>query len=243
MNTEIITNMIKEVGKTLEKNSPTILAFLGVSGVVTTVGLTIKATNDFVQKRDEGTEEEPKWKRIVLCYFPVAIAGGITIACIIGSNSINAKRNLALVGAYKLSEETLKSYKDKIVEAVGGPKAKSVDEAVKTEMAKVDRTIIFGDSDIECFEFLTGRRFKISMIDLRDGLAQANRILFNEDHLSLNDLYDEIGIGATPLTSEFGWDLQTTGGPIELDIGSMLSDDGRPILTIGFDPAPEPRRM
>ena len=65
-------------------------------------------------------------------YVPTAIMGGLTIACIIGANSINLRRNAALAGAYSLTEAALKEYQAKVIETIGDKK----EQAIRDDIAK-----------------------------------------------------------------------------------------------------------
>ena len=101
---------VEKLTKMLTENSPTILTVFGSVGLVTTVGLAIRATVKATQIVDEHKDEIEQipqkqykaaeavrltWK----CYIPVTIVGGASLGCIIGANSINLKRNAALMAA------------------------------------------------------------------------------------------------------------------------------------------------
>lgn len=247
MRTEIIKEILVKSGMMLEKNSPTILTYLGVSGSIATVCLAIKATHnmdEYLAKNKEANDVsslKSLLKMVVKTYTPTVISGIFTIGCIVGANSINIKRNLALVGAYNASREAFITYQNKVNETVGESQVKDIKEAwIRDRMKKADKTVIIGEGDIDCFDILSGRYFKSSMNDLTQGVANANRLLFFEDKLSLNDLYEEIGIDGINIGNELGWDID--GGLIELDINSMVSNDNKPVLTIDFDPKPSGRR-
>ena len=117
MNTLAIKESAKLVGRTLQKNSPTILTGLAVAGVVTTVVMAVKATPKALeildQERVMREDYSERWlvpvekitkKDIVKltwkCYLPSFLMGGATIAAIIAANSINLRRNAALSGLY-----------------------------------------------------------------------------------------------------------------------------------------------
>jgi predicted DNA repair protein MutK len=88
--------LIKTIGGTVSRNSPTILTSLGVAGVVATTVMggrdTIKAIRilDELDPDNEFTNKE-KIKETYKCYIPTMIMGAVTIGCIIGANSINAQ--------------------------------------------------------------------------------------------------------------------------------------------------------
>ena len=121
MTKQDVTNFMDNAKKAVSKRSPEILIALGLTGMVSTVVLAVKATPKALQLIEERRKEERTDKLTVMetvgttwkCYIPAAITGTVSAACIIGANSVNAKRNAALATAYKLSETAFKEFKDK----------------------------------------------------------------------------------------------------------------------------------
>lgn len=66
------------------------------------------------------------WK----CYIPAAISGTASVAFLLGSNSVHARRNAAIATAYKLSETALTDYKKEVIETIGEEKAKLIQDKV-----------------------------------------------------------------------------------------------------------------
>lgn len=236
MNTKEIGELLTKTGKLLERNSPTVLTFLGVSGLVTTIGLTIKATRKVDKKLNGRTEVDfDTVKFIAKSYIPTVLVATVSIACIVGSNSINAKRNLALVGAYKLSEETLKKYPAKIVEVLKGEKPQ--DEKTK----KTETAIIIGNGKIDCYDQMSGRYFSTTLQDLNKAVNRINGALINGcSSVSVNELYEEMGLDSINLGDDMGWNPK--GELVELNTWAMISEEGKPVLVVSFLPDPEPRR-
>lgn len=237
MNTKEIGDVLTKTGKLLERNSPTILTFLGVSGLVTTIGLSIKATRKVDKKLNGRTEVD--WntaKFIAKSYIPTVLVAGMSIICIIGSNSINAKRNLALVGAYKLSEEMLKKYPAKIVEVLKGETPQD------KEHKKSDTAIIIGNGKIDCYDQMSGRYFSATLQDLNKAVSRINGALFDGCSMSINDFYEEIGLDNISIGNDIGWNPREE--LVELNTWAMISEEGKPTLVVSFrpEPEPEPRR-
>lgn len=153
----------KNIGGFLKDNSPTILTGMSVAGLISTVGLAIKATpkafaiknsyqediwnvQDQIENGDISEESGKKEIRddkihlaldICKIYAPAAVSGVVTIACIVGAHSISMKRNAALAALYSISEKSLKEYKDKTKEIVGNSKAEKIeDELIKDKLSK-----------------------------------------------------------------------------------------------------------
>ena len=223
MKMEIINKLEKEI----RDNGPSILTGLGVVGLVSTVGSAIKATRDF-DKEEHKTKEE-KFKSVVKHYWPVVIMGAGSIACIIGSNKLNMKRNLALAGAYKLSESKITEYKDKWFE--------SKKEENKNQCKS--NTIIFGDGDIDCYDQLTGRYFRCSITKLNQAINNVNELLYCGDSVDLDDWYDFLDMDTPDLCEDLVWEQKW--GPIKLELDSKLTDDNKPVLVIDFDIRPTKR--
>ena len=108
------------------RHSPEILIGLGITGMVSTTVLAVKATPKALDLIEEAKEKENKdeltametvkatWK----CYIPAATTCVFSAACLIGANSVNSKRNAALATAYKLTENAFTEYKEKVVETI-----------------------------------------------------------------------------------------------------------------------------
>jgi hypothetical protein len=175
------TIVFKRLGKLITKNSPTILTGLSVAGLVSTVIMAVKATPKAMRILDEARIQNGMvelaednnsitintgipvkdairltWK----CYIPTAIMGGLTIGCIIGSNSINLRRNAALAGLYSLTETALKEYKAKVIETIGEKKERDIrDEVAKERIHKNpvsdNEVVITGYGETLCYDFLS----------------------------------------------------------------------------------------
>lgn len=222
-----MNEIIKNLEEKIRENGPSILTGLGVVGLVSTVGLAIKATHDF--DKEEYKTNEDKIKAVLKHYYPVIIFGAGSIACIIGSNSINMKRNLALAGAYKLSESKFKTYKDKLF----GEDKKKNDEKVK------ENVIIFGEGQIDCYDQLTGRYFKCSLSKLHEAINKVNELLYAGELVGLEDFYIFLDMDAPCICEDMVW--QQMFGSVKLDLSSKLTDENRPVLVVDFDNRPTKR--
>ena len=108
MNKEAISKFARDVRTSLSRHSPAILMGIGIAGMVTTTVVAVKATPKALRLIEEKKQEldvesltpvetvKAAWK----CYIPAAVTGAVSIACLIGSNSVNTKRNAALATAY-----------------------------------------------------------------------------------------------------------------------------------------------
>ena len=145
---------------------------VGITGMITTTVLAVKATPKALMLIEDRQYElgidamtpVEKVKAAWKCYIPAAITGTASVACLIGSNSVNAKRNAALATAYKLSETAFAEYRDKVIETFGDKKEKTVRDKVSEEKIKenpVSKTEVFitGKGQTLFFEPLSSRYF------------------------------------------------------------------------------------
>ena len=200
----IIAQSIKT---SIYKHSPEILTGVGIAGMVTTTILAVKATPKALILINEKKEEKNVDKLDILdtvkatwtCYIPSVITGGLSVICIIGANSVNLRRNAALAAAYSLSESTLKDYQEKVIEAVGDKKEKTIRESAAKE--KLNRNplgnsevIMTGTGETLCYDVVSGRYFKSDIEKIRRVENELNREMRDEMYVSLNEFYSEIGL-------------------------------------------------
>lgn len=229
MRSVIIMKMeiIKKLEQQIRDNGPSILTGLGVVGLVSTVGLAIKATHDF-DKEENKTKKETV-KSGVKHFWPVVVVGAGSIACIIGSNKMNMKRNLVLAGALKLSENKITDVKDRWLDS----------EKKQNEEKCRSNNIIFGDGDIDCYDQLNGRYFKSSISKLHRAIDNVNELLYAEELVELKYFYSFLDMDTPALCEDYIWQLKFE--PVKLDLSSMLTEENKPVLVVDFVTRPTKR--
>lgn len=254
MNKQSLAKITRNVQQSLAKHSPEILIGLGIAGMLTTTVLAVKATPKALQLMEDRKEEleveklppveivKATWK----CYIPAAISGAVSIACIVGSNSVNAKRNAALAAAYKLSETALVEYQEGVIKTIGEKKEKTVRDAIAEKHIQenpINKTEIFvtGKGQTLCLDPLSHRYFYSSKDKIDRVVNKLNYEIatspFDTDGVTLNDFYDELGLPGTMTGDSIGWCLRT--GLIEYHPGSQIvpegeEHEGEPCLVIEF---------
>jgi len=236
---------LQNVGQVLVKNSPAILTGLGCAGVLTTAFFTGHATlkaYELIKEEEYDRKEELPTSDIVKLtwkvFIPPVLMGGASIACILGANSINTKRNAALAALYSLSETAFREYKEKVVEQIGSQKELRVRDAVAKDRVDKnpvgDRTVIItGNGDVLCYDTLSDRYFRSSHEKIRQQVLDLGYRLRSEMWLDLNEFYDAVGLGSTKLGYQMGFDLdRTRNGNIEVEYSSCLTPSGEPCLSI-----------
>lgn len=279
METKGITQMAKNLGGMISKNSPTILTGVAVAGLITTTMLGIRATPKALTVIDDYLwhmyqEEDPRgdmtfaewlgideggysWKDRVdhlskkeiikltwKLYLPPMAVGLVTIACIIGANRISLRRNAALASLYGITEAAFKEYQTKVVETIGKNKELKVRDDISADRIKknppgANEVIFTGKGEVMCYDSLSGRYFKNDIEQIRRAVNELNRNLLSDMFLSLNELYDAIGLSGTKLGDQMGWDIDK--GMVEIDFSAQLTENGEPCLVLNY--SIEPRFM
>lgn len=240
----------KGVSGGLKKKSPEILVGIGIAGMITTTIIAVKATPKAVllleaKKESDGVEKLTPIETVKTawtCYIPAVITGTLSIACFIGAGSVNARRQMALATAYRLSETALKEYRDKVVETIGPKKEQEVRSAIikdKLEKNPVSSSevVITAKGETLCYDVLSGRYFKSDIEKIRRAVNELNRRMRNDMYVSLNDFYYEIGLPDIKLGESLGWNIDK--GYMDVQFGSHLAADGTPCLVIAYTVAPQ----
>ena len=247
---------IADIRNSMVKHSPEILMGLGIAGMVTTTVLAVKATpkalkliemekERLTQETDEPVDKltpietiKTTWK----CYIPAAATCAVSVACLIGSNSVNARRHAALATAYKISETAMAEYRAKVIETLGEKKEKDIMDKVHKERieknpATRSEVIITEHGKTLCYDYYTGRYFKSDIDKIKKAVNEVNRRMLLEGYISLNELYEEIGLDTISEGDKIGWKVEK--GLLELEFSTQLSDDGTPCLVIDFREPPK----
>lgn len=244
-NAKSIANGLKAA---VSKHSPALLTGIGIVGMVVTTILAVRATPKAMQLIEERTckEEAPtpleKVKAAWKCYMPAAATGAASIACLVGANSIYAKRSAAFAAAYAISESAMKDYQSKVVETLGEKKERTIRDAVAKERVEKNpvsnrEVIITEKGNTLCYDVISGRYFRSDIDRLKRVENELNRQMRNDMYVSLNDFYYEIGLSSVKIGDDLGWNIEN--GYIDLDFSSQLASDGTPCLVVGYKVAPQ----
>lgn len=245
-----ITNIIKGIKASISRHSPEILTGIGIAGMITTTILAVKATPKAIKlieaekqaKHVDALSPVDTVKTVWKCYIPAAMTGVSSIACLIGSNAINAKRNAALTTVYTLSEMARNEYKEKVIETIGEKKERTIKEKVDAERIKKDpvskkEVIITEKGTTLCYDHVFGRYFKSDIDIINRAMNKINREIVINMYASLNDFYAELGLSPVEMGYDLGWNIDD--GTIEIEPSSQLADDGTPCLVIDYNISPK----
>lgn len=232
--------LVKSGEALVRRNSTTIMAGLGVSGVVTTAYLAHQV--GYEMGHNDATEDgdlDPiklrikfNWKR----YIPVTISGVVAIGCIVSATKIGNRRTATLAAAYSLSERAFSEYKEKVVEKLGERKEQSIrDELAQEKVAGTApsrEVVLVGGGTVLCCELHTGRYFLSDHQTIKKAVNDINFRVLNHEYATLTDFYHLIGLPATSSSSDFGW---TSDKQMEISISSVFAEDTRPCLAFEYN--------
>lgn len=258
MSKQVLNKIARDVRTSLARHSPEILIGIGIAGMVSTTVLAVRATPKALRlmearKQELHVEKLPPvevvkttWK----CYVPAAISGAASIACLIGSNSVNARRNAALATAYKISESAFTEYRDKVVETIGEKKERTIRDKVSEEQIKsnpVAKTeiIVTGKGKTLFFDPLSHRYFYSTIETIRKAENNLNWKINTDPFdigVTVNDFYEEIGLPGTATGDSLGWNLNIGKVDIYTSAQKVVDDEeheGEPCLVIGFTNPPK----
>ena len=250
------TRAIRHAGRTLRKHSPGILAVVGTVGVVASAVMACKATTKISEILDDTNEQldtirgaanDPNLTdrysaedakkdttivyvqtgvKFVKLYGPAVAVGVASLACLLGSNHILRKRNVALAAAYTAVDKSFKAYRGRVVERFGEDmdrelryniKAKEVQEIVTDENGNettVTSTVEVPEINHEnseyarCFdETCIGwtRDPEYNMMFVTQIQNWANDRLQSKGYLYLNEVYEMRGLQRTKAGQVVGW--------------------------------------
>lgn len=165
------------------------------------------------------------WKFVKL-YGPAVALGVASIACMVGSNQILRKRNIALAAAFKAVDTSFKDYRGRLIDKFGkeldkelryGIKAEEVEERVVDENGKetvvtktvnvVDPNTMHSIYSIPWYEGNTGftKNAELNKVFLIQQQNYANDKLKLNGILTLNEVYDMLGAPRTKYGQIAGW--------------------------------------
>ena len=245
MKKDIFNSMINQVRTYSRANAPGILTGIGIVALWGAGIWAIKATPKAMTRLDERKEEletedlglVETIKTTGLIYAPALLTAGVGTACLICANTVSARRNAALATAYAISEKAIHEYKEKVVEKIGEKKEKAIyDEVAKDQVANnpVSNNKIFvtGKGETLCYDALMGRYFYGDIEKLRRAISDANLQLFKNDYISLNEVYDLIGLDYSRIGEDLGWNIGKN--EIECLFSSHLDENDNPCLVFDF---------
>lgn len=177
----------------------------------------------------------------VKLYGPSIALGAASVGCILASNNIIKKRNIALAAAYASVDSSFKDYRKRVVERFGKEldrelkyniKAQEIEKTVVDEngnekVVKTTVNVVDPNTISEYARFFddgcTGwdKNAEYNLTFLKHQQNYANDLLRSRGHLFLNEVYDMLGIPRTKAGQIVGWVYDEKG-----EIGDNFVDFG-----------------
>lgn len=245
---EKISNFFNSSRTYICKHSPEILTGIGITGMITSTVLAVKATPKalyLLEEAEKNKQDKLDTKEVIQTvwreYLPSAITCVISTSCIIGACAVNHKRNAALATAYTLSEKALTTYKEQVIKTIGEKKEKSIRDAInqdKVDKEPVDskQIILTSKGNTLCKDSISGRYFRSDLDTIRKIINELNRKMMNENTISINEFYDAIGLDHIKEGNNIGWSIEK--GLIELDFSACIVNDDEPCIVIDYNIIP-----
>lgn len=252
-----LTTFIEGAKNFKEKNKSAIFAGTAMAGIVLTGITAYKAglkARDILERKNKAMEQlDPKdtegrkkifWstaKEMAFVILPPVIIGGASMVCVFSSHRVSSKKIAALSAAYSVSEKSLKELNDKMVDTLGLKKATSIKEQIAKDHVKNDppkdgQIIITGDGDVLCRDGCTGRYFRSNAQKIGMAINELSSMCASDMYVSLNDMYDILGIPEVPLGNEVGWNSEDmVKGQLPITFAAVLTEDDKPCLAIEYD--------
>lgn len=198
--------------------------------------------------------------KLIKLYAPSVALASLSIGCMLTSNRILKKRNVALAAAYATVEKGFKEYRGRVVEKLGKDvdrelkyniKAKEIQETITDENGKKKKvkkkieTIDHVDEhseyakffDSSCTQWEDNSEYNLAFLKMTQEFA--NEKLRLKGHLFLNDVYDMLDIPRTKAGQIVGWvyDEKNPVGDNYVDFGiyELYSDANRRFVN-GLEP-------
>lgn len=248
-----LAGIAKNMRSSLSKHSPGILTGIGISGMIATTVLAVSATPKAVEliradsRRNHDGDPHAYTKKEAVkscwkCYIPAATTGLLSTACLIGANSVHARRNATLAAVCKLSETAFTEYREKVVETIGEKKEREVLE--KVDKARIENNPVNNFEVLStkrgntlCYDYLSGRYFTsdIDVIKRAQNNVNEQMLCGAFGQASLNDFYNELGLEPIGIGDDLGWYV---GNMIKVRISSQIAPDDRPCIVLGHEHIP-----
>lgn len=246
---QTVVQIANDVSKVLVKRSPELLTGLGIAGMITSTILAVKMTPEAMRRIGKKKRElnvsklsvketvKTTWK----CYVPTVATTIVSTGCLVGASTINYKRNMALASAYALTETAFKDYKTAVEDSLTERESVKINDKIAQKKLKESSlsesdVIITKNGNSLCYDITSGRYFRSDINNIKQIINELNERLFNEQFISQNEFFLELGLDPVGGGYELGWDA--TDGLIRITYSSQIAANGEPCLTINYTVSP-----
>lgn len=164
--------------------------------------------------------------KLVKLYAPAVVVGVTSIGCLLASNNIMRKRNVALAAAYTAIDNSFKNYRNNVIERFGekldkelryGIKVKEIERRIQNEDGTetvIKENVEVTDDPNKFSEFARifddgckgwSKDPEYNLMTVKGVQSWANQKLKTDGYLFLNDVYEALGFQRTKLGQMVGW--------------------------------------
>lgn len=163
--------------------------------------------------------------KIAKLYGPSVILGAVSIGAIFGGHNILRKRNVALAAAYTAVDKGFKDYRNRVIERFGKELDRELKYNIKSDTVEVteldedgnEKTSKVTVNTVDPNELSEFARFyddgctgwtkdpELNLVFLKKQQCWANDLLKSRGWLTLNEVYDMLGITRTAAGMVVGW--------------------------------------
>lgn len=189
-------------------------------------------------KKDLTVETIKKMAPVVA---PVALSVSGTIISVIGGYKVASKQIATLSALYSMAEKSLTDYQDKAKEFLGDKKAGELHDKVKEQRITdnpptiPDTVINTGKGTTMFLDDWSGRYFYSSPEEVRKSFNIINKRMMDEYYISLNELYDELGLPDIKLGDDIGFNVDDGLIDIEHLFTAALHNGDTPIISLDYE--------
>ena len=108
---------------------------------------------------------------------------------------------------------------------------------VENNPPKTNEVVLTGKGKTLCYESISGRYFESDIGIIKQVENKLNHRLLRNNDLSLSEFYYELGLTATSISDDLGWNIDN--GLINLYFSSQLTHEGEPCVVIDYETIPK----
>ena len=195
-------------------------------------------------KKNEITVETVKKMAPVVAPLVISTAG--TIISVVSGYKVASNQIAVLSSLYSMSEKAYSDYQEKTKEIVGEKKESDIKAAVAEKKIVSNPPKFEGDTIINtgkgttlCVDEWSGRYFYSAPEEIRKAFNIINKRMMDEYYISLNELYDELGLPDIKLGDDIGFNIDDGLIDIEHLFTAALHNGEIPILSLEYDVSPK----
>ena len=172
---------------------------------------------------------------------PVVMSASGTIISVIGGYKVASKQIAVLSSLYSMVKESNADYMEKAKELFGDKKAGELHDKIKegkmldNPPTNTDTIINTGKGTTMFLDDWSGRYFYSSPEEVRRAFNIINKRMMDEYYISLNELYDELGLPDIKLGDDIGFNVDDGLIDIEHLFTAALHNNDTPIISLDYE--------